>query len=95
MGDLKTELKEKIKGWELSVGIRNLTRQELKKYVKLKEEELRNAKYNLGQATKAWVQSRKELKRVKKRLSSLDYVKRKYVKEHLGDVLNKMTEVIE
>lgn len=91
MTDLKTELKEKIEGWELSVELRNLARQELKKYVKLKEDELRNAKYNLGQATKFWIESRKEVKKYKSKLSSLDYRTRKYTKENLGKVLNKLT----
>lgn len=47
---------------------------------------LKNAHY------KNWVEARKKLKRMKARLSALPSKGRKYTKEHLGEILEKMDE---
>ena len=88
--DLKTELKKEIKIWEDSVNAINRERSSCNAGVKIAMMQLRTAKYSLGQANKNWVDARKTVKKLKAKLSRMDYVSRKWTKQNLGKVLDKM-----
>lgn len=61
-----------------------------KRYVALKEGELKNAKSSLYQAHKAWVYAKKSFAKSKNRLAAYPSKNRRYVKEHFGEVLERI-----
>ena len=88
---VEDKLKEELEGWLLSIKIRRESYVKAREHVKLKERELKEAKYIFGQTYKNWKEARKEALRAKRRVYSVPYRMRKWAENNFG----KAWELIE
>jgi hypothetical protein len=92
MTDIIDQLKEGILNSEERVKVWREELDHASNVVKAAEGYLKDAKTRKNKAYKEWVLARKCVTRAKSRLTGVPYRLRKYAKEHIGEVFEKMTK---